>query len=264
MSGWPALHPDDEAGETIRVHPSGHGPQEAAEPTPPPPSTDPAAVPAGQYPAAQYPAGQYPAAPYSAAPSYPPPAPRRSLAPLVMVTVMVMTVVAGAVTIVYLLTGDRSDRPAPAAVASAPPSASASASGAVDACVVGDWQNVRSALTDAERGVSLTTDKGEILRLRADGTGEADFGSGVTLKGKYGGVTAEVMYIGKITFRYSTAGGTLTYTDVQSDAREVVFRSGRIVSNERIAAEADSDSYTCSGDTMRVTSEGSDDEYRRR
>ena len=31
MNGWPALHPDDEAGETIRVHPVGHGPGEATD-----------------------------------------------------------------------------------------------------------------------------------------------------------------------------------------------------------------------------------------
>jgi hypothetical protein len=186
-----------------------------------------------------------------------------------MVTMMVMTVVAGAVTIVYLLTGERGDgdgSPATAAVASAPPSAPPSAAaGAVDTCVVGEWQNVKASYTNKENGIALTTDKGEVLRLRADGTGEADYGSGVTLKGKYGGVTSEVMYIGKVTFRYSTANGTFTYTEVRSDAREVVFRSGRIVSNERIAAvAADSDSYTCSGDTMRVTSAGAEDDYRRR
>jgi hypothetical protein len=113
--------------------------------------------------------------------------------------------------------------------------------------------------------VSISTDQGAILRLRADGTGEVDFGSGITLKGKIDGEPGEVMYIGKMAFHFATVNGTVTYSELQIDARVVVFKSGRIESNELVPVdELDPEKYTCTGDSIKVTSEGEQTEYRRR
>jgi len=184
--------------------------------------------------------------------------------------VMVVVVVAGAVSVVYLLTGNRGGGPqaAPAAAvsapaASAPPSAASSAASRVDGCVVGEWANVSDRLT-VDEDTTLTTDNSGMLRLRADGTGEFDYGSGVTLKGKLDGVTSEALLIGKITFKYETAGQTMNFSNVQSDARRVVFQSGKTVVNERVDARLGPQTYTCGGDSMKLTSDLEQAEYRRR
>jgi hypothetical protein len=237
MSGWPQLHADDEAaGETVRVHPSD---------------------PDGDY--YHPPASSVPAPPVSA-----PPRVRNSSA-MFMVTVMVVVVVAGAVSVAYLLTSGRNSAPQAGAAVTVPPSAASSASSRVDQCVVGEWLGTSWRLTDTD-DTSLTTDNGGILRLRADGTGEFDLGSGITLNGKLSGVTVEEMIIGKLTFTYETANQTLTSRVVGADARRVIFESGRTVTNERYGDDGTptEDRYTCTGDGLHLTSDGQELEYRRR
>jgi hypothetical protein len=262
MSAWPPFHTYDEASEeTVRVDPAGaHGgyyppasrgyePQPSGPPYPTASSGGPYGVPLPYAPAQQ-----------QIVPT-PPRVRNSSVAPLFMVTVMVAVIVAGAVSVVYLLTGGRNSvaQPGPAPAASAP-----SASSRVDACVVGEWQATSVRWTNPDEDTSLTTDNGGILRLRTDGTGELDFGSGVRLKGKLGGVTSEVMLIGKISFSVETTNQTFTYQNVQIDARRVVFQSGRMVVNERIDGDAPTEQYVCAGDAMRITSDGDETEYRRR
>jgi hypothetical protein len=269
MTAWTPFHADDEAaGETMRVYPSGpenHQPSGfESQPSGPPYLTASSGAPYGA-PVAYGP-------PLQQAVSAPPPARSSSVASMFMMTVMVVVVVAGAVSVVYLLTGNRGGGPqaapaAPAAAvsapaASAPPPAASSAASRIDGCVVGEWANISDRVT-VDEDTALTTDNGGMLRLRADGTGEIDFGSGVTLKGKLDGVTSEALLIGKITFKYETTGQTLNAMNVQSDARRVVFQSGKTVANERVDARLGAQTYTCAGDSMKLTSDIEQAEYRR-
>jgi hypothetical protein len=98
--------------------------------------------------------------PSSGAPYTPPR--QRSVASLFMVTVMVVTVVTGAVAVVYLLTGgrDRGTRTVQAAVPSVAPSAAPGASGTVDGCVVGEWQASSMELGSPPRAGRTSTDAG--------------------------------------------------------------------------------------------------------
>jgi hypothetical protein len=265
MTAWPPFHRDEASEETIRVDPAGgadggyyppasygYEPQPSGPPYPTASSGAPYGVPLQFGP------------PQQQVVSTPPRVRNSSVAPLFMVTVMVVVMVAGAVSVVYLLTGGRNSaaQPGPAPAAAAP--SAASASSGIDACVVGEWLATSVRLTDPADDTSLTTDNGGFLRLRTDGTGELDFGSGVRLKGKLGGVTSEVMLIGKISFSVETANQTLTYRDAQVDARRVVFQSGRLVANERLDGDAPPEKYVCTGDAMRITSGGEETEYRRR
>lgn len=234
MSGEPGLrggthvNPDDQAGETMRVHP--------LEPR------------------------RYESRPSVTPYLYAPPR-QRSIAPLVMVTVMVLTVVAGTVTVVYLLTGDRGAAPPPPSV-----SATAGVSGAVDGCVIGEWLGTATTLDDPDEGTSMSTGTGAVYRLRADATGELDFGGGLSFTGTLKGVkNSEVMYIGRVTFRYATSEGTLSYSDLRVDARMLTFQAGRVVANVRVPAdEFGPERYTCAGDLLTVVSDGVPDRYRRR
>jgi hypothetical protein len=269
MRPWPPFHSDDEASdETMRVYPAGGDGDYY-----PPASSGYEPQPSGP----PYPTGSS-GAPYGAPVPYappqqqvvpaPPPARNSAIAKLFMVTVMVVVVVAGAVSVVYILAGGRDSGPQPGAAAASagPPSAAPSASSRVDTCVVGEWLATKWRITFPDEDTSLSTDNGGFVRLRADGTGEFDFGSGVMLKGKWGGKTSEMMIIGKITITYETANGKLTSRVVAADARRLIFQSGRTVVNELYGDDgtADTDEYTCSGDKFQVKSEGQEIEYSRR
>jgi hypothetical protein len=279
MRAWPPFESDDEASaETVRVlppggddgyHPpaasSGYGPYPTSPPYPTGSSGPPYGAPAPYGVAVAY------GPPPQPAPPVPPQAHTPSIARLFMVTVMVVVVVAGAVSIAYILTGGRKGGPQPGPVASAPPpsgsAAAPSASSRADGCVIGEWQATSWRLTNPAENTSISTDNGGFLRLRADGTGEFDFGSGVMLKGKLEGKTSEVMIIGKIEFSYETDNGALTTRVVAADARRVVLQSGRTVANERFGGddgEVTSDAYTCSGDVLRFSSDVDQLEYHRR
>jgi len=73
----------------------------------------------------------------------------------------------------------------------------------------------------------------------------------------------EALLIGKITFKYETTGQTLNAMNVQSDARRVVFQSGKTVANERVDARLGAQTYSCAGDSMKLTSDIEQAEYRR-
>jgi len=267
MTTWPSFPADDEAaGETMRVLPRDAG-DEFSTPASPgyahPPSGPP------------YPTGSS-GAPYGASAPYGPPRPpvisaplrarNPSIAPMFMVTVMVVVLVLGAVSVVYLLTAGPggASEPGPAA-ASAPASTSPSAASRIDACLVGEWKGTKFRITDNETGLALSTDNGDIYRIRDDGSGEEDFGSGVTLKDE-NDTTVEAMILGKIGVTIETANQTFTYREVNADARMVIFKSGRTVSNERYGADGTTTSlkYVCSGDVLRFTADDFEAEYRRR
>jgi hypothetical protein len=178
--------------------------------------------------------------------------------PLFMVTVIVVVAVAGAVSVALIRARDNGRQPrstaAPASASapasapgSAPASAAANAAG-LDKCVVGEWTITLARYGDAD--AIFTTNNGGIMRLRADATGEWNFGSGVTYTGKFNGKATEVLITGKMTFQYTTVGRTFAFRNVQSDARGVITQSGKVLSNELQEFDPLPKEYTCVGDAL--------------
>jgi hypothetical protein len=202
-----------------------------------------------------------------AEPARPQPVRRPSIAPLFMMTVMVVVIVAGAVSIVYILAGDRSGVPRAGA---AQPTASAPASGApgaapgIDQCLVGTWALTRWVFAYEDDEEFTSEGGGGIYRYRADGTGEWDFGSGVDATGKYGGKASTARMTGRVTFNFTTANGMIDYRNVVANAGLVIYQSGRVVADNAVTPEIEPENYTCAGDKLQVTSDGDSIEARRR
>jgi hypothetical protein len=187
--------------------------------------------------------------------------------PLFLLTVMVVVLVAGTVSVVLIKSKDRGNQPtaagqtspaAPVAAAAsgAPASATPAASAVVDRCVVGEWAvtswSVRYGATD------LTTDAGGMFRLRAEGVGTWDFGSGVTLTGKVDGVKSEDLVTGRVDFAFRTAGLSFSFQDLRSDVREVLTQGDEDPVNRQIAFRLSVAEYTCAGDAFRLKVDGYD------
>lgn len=228
------------------------------------------------YPAVNgYAVGSYPGEPVSPAAAYHPVSPAAAPyveesgrpargpvhTPLFLLTVMVVVLVIGSVSVVLIRTSDRGDasegggaaQSAPATVA---PAASASPSAMVDRCVVGDW--AVTSMTGKAEHFDLATDAGGIFQLRAEGTGTWDFGSGITLKGTYEGVQSEDLITGRVTFGYRTVGQTFSFQDVQNDVREVLSQGRRDPVNIRTGFDLQVAEYTCGGDALRMKFGGFD------
>jgi hypothetical protein len=189
--------------------------------------------------------------------------------PLFLLTVMVVALVAGTVSVVLIKSKDRGGQPAagagqtstaPAAVAAAPsgpaPSTTTGASAVVDRCVVGEWAVTSWKVQYGE--TDLSTDAGGMFRLRAEGVGTWDFGSGVTLTGKVEGVKSEDLVTGRVDFAFRTAGLSFSFQDLRSDVREVLTQAGEDPVNRQIAFRLGVAEYTCAGDAFRLKVDGYD------
>jgi hypothetical protein len=180
--------------------------------------------------------------------------------PLFLLTVMVVVLVIGSVSVVLIRTGDDATgaggatQSTPATVA--PASASPSASTVVDRCVVGDW--AVTSLTVKAEDLDLFTDAGGIFHLRADGTGTWDFGSGITLKGTYEGVRSEDLITGRVAFGYRTVGQSFSFQNVQNDVREVLSQGRNAPVNTQTGFDLHVAEYTCAGDVLRLRFGGFD------
>jgi hypothetical protein len=263
--GTPPQVDDAWAGETMRVYaPSSGG---------------------GYYPAQQsgYGGPQPTSPPYptvSSGPPYPepvrhdPPAPpteparpqpvrqTSSMAPLFMVTVMVVVIVAGVVSVIYILAGDRGG--VPRADVAPPPASGAPASTAPAQCLVGTWTLTRWNFNYGDEG-QFTTEAGRgTYSFRADGTGEWDFGSGIAASGTYAGKQSTARLTGRLTFEFTIAGATISYHNMVANTGIVVYQSGRVVADAEVEPDTEAESFSCTGDKLQFTSEGSDVELRRR
>jgi hypothetical protein len=209
----------------------------------------------------------YPAATGEPA-EYPPPVetrPARGPQPLTlfMLTVMVVVLVAGTVAIVLIREKGLAAGPpakaaqgtpstAPATPASAAPSASASGSSTVDKCLVGEWTVTSWRLPySAEPKGEMSTTNGGIVRFRADGTGEWDFGSGVKLVGTGPTRNIAIRLTGRFTFAFRTVGQTFEFGDVQADARQEVTESEEVLGAGSWVPQLAAYAYACAGDVFR-------------
>jgi hypothetical protein len=185
-----------------------------------------------------------------------------------MVTVMVIVIVAGAVSVVYILAGGRGAAPSAGAAPSggaAAPSASGAPSVSAAQCLVGIWALTKWTFSYNDEAKFTTESGGGTFRYRADGTGEWDFGSGVAASGTYGGKPSTARITGRVTFAYTTGTGTISYSNVVATAGIVVYQSNRVVDDAEVEPEhTTADTFTCTGDSLRITSDSDDTELRRR
>jgi hypothetical protein len=261
----PAHADDASTEETIRVYPpsSGGGYYPAAQTSfgGPQPSGPPYPT-VSSGPPYDEPVRYDPAVPVAEA-APPQPVRRTSIAPLFMVTVMVIVIVAGAVSIVYILAGDRGGVPRTDA---AQPTAAGAPSASTDTgqCLVGVWTLTKWRFTYGDDATFTTETGGGIYRFRADGTGEWDFGSGVAASGTYAGKPSTARITGRVMFEFTTDSGTINYRSVTSTIGIVVYQSSRVVDDSAVEPSTTTAKYTCAGDTLRISSDGDDIEARRR
>jgi hypothetical protein len=184
------------------------------------------------------------------------PARRSPLAtPLFLLTVMVVVLVAGTVSVVLIQTSDRgrasgsgSGRTSAGPVAT--PSASPSASTVVDRCVVGDWAVTSASVKNDD--LDLSTTAGGIFHLRAEGAGTWDFGSGITLTGTIEDLKSQSLITGRVDFTFRTVGQSFTFQDVRNDVREVFTQGRKDPVNQKAEFALSVAEYTCGGNAMRM------------
>jgi hypothetical protein len=156
-------------------------------------------------------------------------------------------VVAIVIVVLVRSSGDPAAGPGPAS-GSPRASAGTSAVPAVDACVVGRWKVTSHQETVGIPNVGTVTFTGgqdAVLLLKADGTGTTDYGSGTTFTGKANGRTITLIISGTVTYRFHTANGTVSFSDVQSAAEGVVKLDGSEIGREKFQASDDPAKYTC-------------------
>ncbi|GAA1850147.1 hypothetical protein [Asanoa iriomotensis] len=101
---------------------------------------------------------------------------------------------------------------------------------AADPCPVGEWDVVSYRevveLDDLRQTVTFGGGTGTVLRLRANGTGETDYGSGVTFTAEApDGRPIRLEVAGPVRFRYSlaTGGGSISVSPAGNDASSQLF-----------------------------------------
>jgi hypothetical protein len=179
------------------------------------------------------------------------PASRRTrnimLIPLIALSVTLAILVV-AIVVVYAARADRGTND---------PTASSSSSGkpnpAIDNCVVGTWKmNAYSEDVPVDGvGTVKFTGQGAQVRLRADGTGVTDYGSGTTFTGTISGVTYKLVVSGTVKFDYKAKDGTVSFSNLSASGKETVTRSGTDQQfTQDLTGSSDPANYTCAGDTM--------------
>ena len=131
----------------------------------------------------------------------------------------------------------------------------------VDACVVGTWRETSDVSGPPD---DQWTTSGVVQKFRADGTGLIDYGSGVIVRGKIGGDSAQYIYTGTVTYRYRNVNGGTEYLDVSSQGTVTVKVNGVQTSTGPLSIDDLSDldeKYTCSGDSMTQSSTNPDNSY---
>lgn len=134
-----------------------------------------------------------------------------------------------------------------------------------DACLVGTWR-VESYSEDvplAGSGTVRFTGSGARTTLRADGTGETDYGTGTVYRATVNGRRVTLTISGNVRYRYRTRGGTLLVSDVVPAARSAVAVDGRAVTATPLHVNADPAGYTCAGTSMTQSTSAYRARYRR-
>lgn len=161
---------------------------------------------------------------------------------LVALCVTLVVIVVAIVVVVLVRGGDESS-----------PSAGPS-SAAIDSCVVGAWQvtaHREDVTLDSIGNVTFTgKGTGASVRLAADGSGVTDYGSGSRFEGVAAGQTVRLDVTGKISYRITATGDTVSFLEMTSNATGKIFVNGDPYAEAPFDGSTDPASYTCSGDMM--------------
>jgi hypothetical protein len=131
-------------------------------------------------------------------------------------------------------------------------------SGAAAPCIVGTWKVVRHEetvpLDFAPGSVTIVGGEGATLSLRADGTGESDYGTGTEYLGAVGAQAVRLVVSGRVTFDYTTEGGSARLTDIDVQAKAQAFVDGEAAGAAEDLEPIGTATYTCSGDALTEVS----------
>jgi hypothetical protein len=200
--------------------------------------------------------------PPSFAPQVEPPRRRPSTVPLIVLSVVALILVVGIVGVVLIRASESGDNGNNGNTGNGGEEIAAG----IDKCVVGKWR-VTSAKekVDDDGGEAEFSATGGTAEFRGDGTGKLDYGSGVTYRGTLEGQPVTITLSGNISFDYTTADNTLTYSNVTADGSAELKVNGVTSTTIPLDTDAKPAKYTCSGNNMTIgsTSEQSITEFRK-
>jgi hypothetical protein len=170
---------------------------------------------------------------------------RMFVAPLVVLSVVLVALVVAIAVVAVVREDERTD---------------ASAGSQIDPCVVGVWQvtahteevglpSVGAVRFDATVRFDAEG-TGPSVRLNADGSGVTDYGTATRYAGSAAGQAIRLEVRGKVSYRYTAAGGTFSVREPTQDANGTIFLDGVRRAEVPFTASTDPASYECSGDRM--------------
>ncbi|WP_203904234.1 lipocalin family protein [Virgisporangium aliadipatigenens] len=126
---------------------------------------------------------------------------------------------------------------------------------AIDKCLVGTWKvtSSKQKVVDSSGSFDLTG-SGWTSTLRADGTGEVDYGTNTRISGTFNGSTVELRVSGSYTFTYATVNNTFTTKDLKVDGTVTYYVNGAQTTSEALSIDEQPSTYTCSGDKLTQSS----------
>jgi hypothetical protein len=234
----------------------GYPPPATGSPAYPPPTSGapgyPNSAPPGGYPTSGAPGyapptsgGGYPTTGYPPPPSTGGSRAKPFVIPLVALSVTLIVLVIGIVT-VFIVRNSSKGTP--------DGGGSTAAAGDVDPCVVGRWEitsHREDVAMDEVGKVTFTGGEGAVLELSADGKGVQDYGDGTDFDGTANGKTIELEISGKISFDFTARDGTVSVSNLNSEATAKTFLDGEEYgSAQPFPGDDDPSKYECSGDTM--------------
>lgn len=122
----------------------------------------------------------------------------------------------------------------------------------LDGCVLGNWlvTSHKERVPVQGQGEVPFTGQGARVRLLADGTGLTDYGRGTDFTGTVNNKQVRLTISGTVGYRFQTANGTVSYSQLEADAQGVVRVDGVEIGRQPFEGSADPAEYTCAGDKL--------------
>ncbi len=187
--------------------------------------------------------------PVSGTPGYPPPQQNRRPVTLILIAASaVVVLLIGAIVVVALARGKKGDNTPVADSTTAAPGPSA----AIDSCLVGTWQTTSEHQQQDYPDVGPVTliGQGLVSHVKADGSVTDDYTKATPYTGSYNGHSITMTVTGTVQSRITTAGGTLTFHDIQANGTVSYKVDGQPVGSAvPLDVSSDPVQYNCQGKT---------------
>jgi len=127
--------------------------------------------------------------------------------------------------------------------------------GAGNRCIVGTWEVIRHEeavpLGFGLGSVTMRGGRGATLTLRADGTGEVDYGaSGTDYHGEVGSKVVRLHVTGRVRFSYTAAEGAATLSNIDVAAEGQAYVDGVATGDPEALQPTGTATYRCAGDSL--------------